>query len=59
MALDVVAVRQWWLEEKADGGCVSAVENVAVCQFAGSSAVRVSFRRSLKALICCVDVFCL
>ena len=51
----VAAVRrQWWLEKRQLMLLCQLVEMAAVGQSAGSSALRVHFRRSLKVLIRCV-----
>ena len=59
VAADVLAVRQWWLEEKWLVLACHLVKTDVVCQSVGSSSQTEDFRRSLKVLICCVDFFLL
>ena len=58
MATDVLAVRLLWVERQLVVAC-QLVKMVAVCQSAGSIALRVYFQRSLRVLICCVEFLCL
>ena len=53
VAADVLAVRQWWLDERWLVVVCQLVK--MVCGSVGSSALRVCFQRSLTFLICCVD----
>ena len=52
VAADVLAVRQWWLEERRLVVVCLLVRMAAVCRSVGSSALRVCFHKSFKVLLC-------
>ena len=54
VASDVLAVWQWWLDERRLVPVCQQVKAFAVCQSVGRSSKTVDFQRSLKVLICCV-----
>ena len=57
VAADVLAVRQWWLQERRMVLACWLVEMAAVCQSVGSSSQIENFLRIFRALICCVGLF--
>ena len=54
VAADLVAVRQWWLEERQLVLVCQLVKTVVMCQSVRSPSQTEDFQRSLKELICCV-----
>ena len=59
MAADVLAVRQWWFEERQLVLVCQLVKTAVVYQSVGSSLQTEDFRRSFKILICWVGFLCL
>ena len=56
MAASVLSVRRWWLEERRLVLAWRLVKMSVVCQSVGNSLKTEDFSRSLKVLICCVDI---